>query len=176
MIRALCKRLDKDSWVVVLKALIVFHRCFRDGDPHFIESLRTRSNHIFALRRFTQVAPQGMFHNSTELLSLYWICTLCSGNVYTLFVRKYAKYLEEKVSVLRLIGFQFEQNRDACKNLSDKDSFKRVPKLQSQLNALLNCKVCLLNIFSNTVPLELTNKYFITLDESATHWQKHGYN
>jgi len=59
ILRALCKRLDKESWVVVLKTLIVFHRCFREGDPHFIESLRSRSNAIFALRRFTATAPQG---------------------------------------------------------------------------------------------------------------------
>jgi hypothetical protein len=73
-----------------------------------------------------------------------------AGNVYTLFVRKYAKYLEEKVSVLRLIGLQFEKTRDACKSLPDKEAFKRVPKLQSQLNALLNCKVChVMNMISN---------------------------
>jgi hypothetical protein len=86
-----------------------------------------------------------------------------SGNVYTLLVRKYAKYLEEKVSVLRLVGFQFEKNRDACKDLSDKDAFKRVPKLQSQLNALLNCKMRTQHIGKN---LLLIHTYMLLLKDS----------
>ena len=85
--------------------------------------MKTRSAAIFSLRRFNSTAP--------------------TGNVYTLFVKKYAKYLEEQVSVLRLLGFNFERKRDCCKDMSVADAFKRVPKLQSQLNALLNCKVCL---------------------------------
>eukprot|EP00028_Trichosphaerium_sp_Am-I-7-wt_P001808 CAMPEP_0168528116 /NCGR_PEP_ID=MMETSP0405-20121227/13057_1 /TAXON_ID=498012 /ORGANISM="Trichosphaerium sp, Strain Am-I-7 wt" /LENGTH=405 /DNA_ID=CAMNT_0008551459 /DNA_START=329 /DNA_END=1546 /DNA_ORIENTATION=+ len=63
------------------------------------------------------------------------------GHVITVFIRKYAKYLEEKVSVLRLLGFQFEKQPDACKKLKLDQAFKRIPKLQSQLNALLNCKM-----------------------------------
>lgn len=62
-------------------------------------------------------------------------------NAYTLFVKKYAKYLEEKVSVLRLLNFQFESQKDVCKGIKPPKAFKVVPKLQSQLNALLNCKV-----------------------------------
>lgn len=143
MVRCLYKRLEKDNWSVVLKALMVFHRCFRDGDQYFMESLRAKSSSIFALRRFSAVAPQ--------------------GNVYTLFVRKYAKYLEEKVSVLRLIGIQFEKTRDACKSLPDKEAFKRVPKLQSQLNALLNCKMRAQHVGKN---LLIVSTYMLLLKDS----------
>eukprot|EP01122_Echinamoeba_exundans_P008531 TRINITY_DN2846_c0_g2_i1.p1 TRINITY_DN2846_c0_g2~~TRINITY_DN2846_c0_g2_i1.p1 ORF type:complete len:517 (+),score=153.19 TRINITY_DN2846_c0_g2_i1:82-1632(+) len=143
MVRCLYKRLEKDNWAVVLKALMVFHRCFRDGDQYFMESLRSKSSSIFALRRFSAVAPQ--------------------GNVYTLFVRKYAKYLEEKVSVLRLIGLQFEKTRDACKSLPDKEAFKRVPKLQSQLNALLNCKMRAQHVGKN---LLIVSTYMLLLKDS----------
>lgn len=64
-------------------------------------------------------------------------------HLFTVFVKKYAKYLEEKVSVLRLLGYQFEKNQDAVKNLKGQAVYKVIPKLQSQLNALLNCKVFL---------------------------------
>jgi hypothetical protein len=121
ILRGLCKRLEKDNWVVVLKTLMIFHRIFRDGDVAFVESLRTRSAAVFGLKRFSVTAP--------------------AGSIYTLFVQKYAKYLEENVSVLRLIGFNFERQKDCMKNLDSKEAFKRVPKLQSQLNALLNCKM-----------------------------------
>lgn len=62
-------------------------------------------------------------------------------HIFTVFVKKYAKYLEEKVSVLRLLGFQFENQKDVCNGIKPPRAFKVVPKLQSQLNALLNCKV-----------------------------------
>eukprot|EP01125_Pyxidicula_operculata_P015595 TRINITY_DN5316_c0_g1_i1.p1 TRINITY_DN5316_c0_g1~~TRINITY_DN5316_c0_g1_i1.p1 ORF type:complete len:638 (+),score=225.42 TRINITY_DN5316_c0_g1_i1:24-1916(+) len=121
IIRALEKRLEKANWAVVVKCLMIFHRCFRDGDPALIEQMKPRSQQTFALRVFTQLAPP--------------------NHLYTVFVKKYAKYLEEKVSVLRLLGYQFEKNKDAVKDLKPPKCFKVVPKLQSQLNALLNCKM-----------------------------------
>lgn len=121
IIRALSKRLEKTNWAIVLKALMIFHRAFKDGDPSLIESMKPRSATIFSLRNFNVSAP--------------------ANHLYTIFVTKYAKYLEEKVSVVRLLGYQFEKNKDAVKNLKTPKCFKIVPKLQSQLNALLNCKM-----------------------------------
>lgn len=43
--------------------------------------------------------------------------------------------------MLRLLGYQFEKNQDIAKSVKGQSMFKVVPKLQSQLNALLNCKV-----------------------------------
>ena len=117
----------------MLKALMIFHRCFKNGDPAFMESLKSRSSLIFSLRGFTQLASPSMLFLLIELISL--------DNFFTFFVKKYAKYLEEKLSVLRLLGFQFENQKDVCKNIKPPKAFKVVPKLQSQLNALLNCKV-----------------------------------
>lgn len=121
IIRCLAKRLEKQNYAVVLKCLMIFHRCFRDGDASFIEAMKTRSNQVFALRHFSATAPP--------------------NHMLTVFVKKYAKYLEEKVSVLRLLSFQFEKNKDAVKGLKPPKCFKTIPKLQSQLNALLNCKM-----------------------------------
>lgn len=42
---------------VVIKALMIFHRIFRDGDPAFMEAMKPRSNLIFALRTFSSLAP-----------------------------------------------------------------------------------------------------------------------
>jgi len=121
IVRYLSLRLEKTNWVVVLKALMMYHRCFKDGDPGFIDMMKPRSSQIFSLPVFSSTAP--------------------STHLHTVFVKKYAKYLEEKVSVLRLLGYQFEKNADANKNLKPPKCFKIVPKLQSQLNALLNCKM-----------------------------------
>eukprot|EP01130_Rhizamoeba_saxonica_P007656 TRINITY_DN30_c0_g2_i1.p1 TRINITY_DN30_c0_g2~~TRINITY_DN30_c0_g2_i1.p1 ORF type:complete len:489 (+),score=108.02 TRINITY_DN30_c0_g2_i1:50-1516(+) len=149
IIRALTQRLDKQNWAVVLKSLIIFHRCFREGDSSFIESLKTRSSVIFALRRFSQTAPQ--------------------KHLYTVFVTKYAKYLEEKVSVLRLLGTQFEKDRDACKDLDGiSKAFKLIPKLQSQLNALCNCKMRSNHVGSN--PL-IHRTYYLLIKDSLVLYQ-----
>jgi hypothetical protein len=57
------------------------------------------------------------------------------------FVKKYAKYLEEKVSVVRNLGFEFEKNKNVLKETKIPKAFRIIGKLQSQLNALLNCRV-----------------------------------
>jgi len=121
IIRYLSLRLEKTNWVVVVKSLMMFHRCFKDGDTSFIDMMKPRSSQIFSLPIFSSTAP--------------------STHLHTVFVKKYAKYLEEKVSVLRLLGYQFEKNQNAAKSLKPPKCFKIVPKLQSQLNALLNCKM-----------------------------------
>jgi hypothetical protein len=121
IIRYLSLRLEKANWVIVLKSLMMYHRCFKDGDQSFIDMMKPRSSQIFSLPVFSSTAAPSHLH--------------------TVFVKKYAKYLEEKVSVLRLLGYQFEKNPNAVKNLKVPKCFKIVPKLQSQINALLNCKM-----------------------------------
>jgi len=121
IIRALQQRMEKQNWAVVLKCLMIFHRLFRDGDPGFMETMKTRSGQVFALQRFSAAAH--------------------AQHVYTLFVKKYSKYLEEKCSVFRLLGYQFEKSKSAVEGLKPPSCFKIVPKLQSQMNALLNCKM-----------------------------------
>jgi hypothetical protein len=148
IIRHLSMRLEKNHWAVILKSLMIFHRCFRDGDSSFIDGMRTKSGQIFSLYKFSAVAP--------------------STHVHTVFVKKYAKYLEEKVSVLRLLGFQFEKNQDGVKNLKTPKCFKIVPKLQSQLNALLNCKMRTQNVGTN--PL-IHRTYILLMKDSLLLYQ-----
>jgi hypothetical protein len=120
IIHCLIRRLEKNNFTTLLKVLMIFHKCFREGDPMFMEAMRTRSSSIFALKN---------------------VSFLGADTVYSLLVRKYAKYLEEKVSVLRVIGSQFEKTPDAFKNVTVPIALKQVPKLQSQFNALLNCRL-----------------------------------
>jgi len=148
IIRYLSLRLEKTNWAVVLKALIIFHRCFRDGDSSFIETMKPRSSQIFALQKFSSTAP--------------------ATHLHTVFVKKYAKYLEEKVSVLRLLGFQFEKNTNAVRNLKPPKCFKIVPKLQSQLNALLNCKMRTQHVGQN--PL-IHRTYILIMKDSLILYQ-----
>lgn len=58
-----------------------------------------------------------------------------------MFIRKYAQYLEEKVVVYRELKVEFEKDPDLCKGLSIDESFAKLPKLQRQLDALINCQV-----------------------------------
>lgn len=143
VIKALGKRLDKSHWASVLKALMIFHRIFKDGAPSFIESLKGRAQQLFALRRFSTVAP--------------------ANHIYTVFVKKYAKYLEEKVSVVRNLGFEFEKNKNILKETKIPKAFKIIGKLQSQLNALLNCRIKSQNSNLNAL---ISRCYVLLLNDS----------
>jgi hypothetical protein len=148
IVRYLSLRLEKSNWAIVLKALMIFHRCFRDGDSSFIDNMKPKSSHIFSLQKFSATAP--------------------TTHLHTVFVKKYAKYLEEKVSVLRLLGFQFEKNNNAIKNLKTPKCFKIVPKLQSQLNALLNCKMRTQHVGSNQL---IHRTYILLMKDSLILYQ-----
>jgi len=121
VIDRLHKRIEKKSWIVVIKALSLVHRLYMDGSEMFIDTLKDRSSRFFVLRCF----------------SIY-----NEGGTATTFIKKYAKYLEEKCSVFRSYNFQFEFKRDIFKTLKNPlaSNFKMISKTQSQLNALLNCK------------------------------------
>ncbi|XP_049851057.1 uncharacterized protein LOC126324752 [Schistocerca gregaria] len=131
IISTLGKRLEKNSWHAVLKALIIIHHCFREGSPAFIECLKTRSVQMFNLKQFS-ISP---------LPQVLLSSTITVGHIYSIFVRKYSKHLEEQVSCFCYLGFQFNRKLDCCKNLSIKDSLKYIPEIQCQFNTLLNCKM-----------------------------------
>jgi hypothetical protein len=56
------------------------------------------------------------------------------------FVRKYSQYLEEKVLVYKTLRVEFERNPDVVKSYTLEELFERMPRLQSQLNALINTR------------------------------------
>lgn len=116
----LARRMELPDWIVVLKTLVVFHRLFRDGNPRFVGDLKWKGT-IFPLSRFNDP-------------------TSGEAHVQSVFIRKYALYLEEKVMVFRALRMEFEKDPGLLKGLSIEDSFVRLPKLQRQLDALINCQ------------------------------------
>lgn len=116
----LVERLEIPDWIVVLKTLEVFHRLFRDGNPRFLADLKWKGS-VFNMSRFNDP-------------------TNGEAHAQSVFIRKYAQYLEEKVMVFRSLRMEFDRDPTLLKNLSVEDSFVRLPKLQRQLDALIHCQ------------------------------------
>eukprot|EP00879_Flechtneria_rotunda_P002687 GHRR01002893.1.p1 GENE.GHRR01002893.1~~GHRR01002893.1.p1 ORF type:complete len:728 (+),score=275.11 GHRR01002893.1:55-2184(+) len=92
----LAKRLSNPSWVVVLKALMTFHRLLRECDASFQEQLlrfaeRTGRHHLLALDRFAD-------HTGKDAWD------------YSAWIRVYSAYLDERVDVYRTMRFDPEGN------------------------------------------------------------------
>eukprot|EP01124_Arcella_intermedia_P024640 TRINITY_DN4206_c0_g1_i1.p1 TRINITY_DN4206_c0_g1~~TRINITY_DN4206_c0_g1_i1.p1 ORF type:complete len:460 (-),score=88.73 TRINITY_DN4206_c0_g1_i1:99-1478(-) len=132
IIRHLESRLNKSNWVVVLKCLMVYHRCLSDSNLPFFDMFKPVASDTFALQNFLKVAPP--------------------THIYTIFSQKYAKYLEEKVSVVGIYGLPFESiSSEIFQNTKSPKYFDAVQKLQSELNALLNCKMKSQHVLENTL-------------------------
>lgn len=123
MIGFLARRLESMEWNVVLKVLCVFHRLLRDGHSRFISDLKPKTNIFHYVRRFADSSSEGARQQS-------------------IYIRKYAQYLEEKVLIYKTLNVEFDKNPDVVKSYTIDECIERVPKLQSQLNALINCRTC----------------------------------
>jgi len=121
MINLLAIRLESSSWMVVMKTLNTFHRLLRDGHNTFLDELKHQSKIFNQLKVFSD--------NSTP-----------EAHFQSVFIRKYAQYLEEKVLVFKLLKTEFEKKPDITKTYTVEEAFEKLPRLQSQLNALINCK------------------------------------
>jgi phosphatidylinositol-binding clathrin assembly protein len=121
MIRILSKRLAAPEWTAVLKTLILFHRLLRDGTEHFINELKSESSMFASLQNYTD-------HITAE------------AHDESLFVRKYARFLEEKVEVFKIAQIDFERDPAALKQLGTDELLEKLPWLQSLFNALLNTR------------------------------------
>lgn len=70
----------------------------------------------------------------------------------SIFVRKYSQYLEEKVLVYKILSVEFEKDASITKTYTVDEAFDRIPRLQSQMNALLNCRVSYYHALSHSKP------------------------
>ncbi|XP_051152439.1 putative clathrin assembly protein At5g57200 [Andrographis paniculata] len=134
-IYALSRRLAKTrSWIVAVKALIVFHRMLREGDPSFKEQLIhlvSRKGNVFRISNFKD-----------DSNSLAWDCSA--------WVRAYALFLEERLECLRALHFDIEADRVSkpgapkvkCKiDMSNAQQIlEHLPSLQQLLYRLLCCQ------------------------------------
>lgn len=84
-VSAVSKRLSKTrDWIVALKALMLVHRLFNDGDPVFQEEI------LYATRRGTRLLNMSDFRD--EAHSSSWD--------HSAFVRTYSMYLDQRLELM----------------------------------------------------------------------------
>ncbi|CAG9819361.1 unnamed protein product [Phaedon cochleariae] len=138
----LIERSQNTNWVVVYKALVTVHHMMCYGNERFTQFLAS-SNSTFQLSNFLDKGGvQGILSART-------------GYDMSPFIRRYARYLNEKAISYRTVAFDF------CKVKRGKDDgilrtmhadklLKTVPVLQNQLDALLEFD-CSANDLTNGV-------------------------
>jgi len=138
-----------------MKALEVFHRLLRDGNSQFISDLKYKSA-VFNLRSFKDVSSPEAHYQSV-------------------FINKYGQYLEEKVLVYKMLNVEFEKDPNVTKTFNMDESFEKVPRLQSQVNALLNCRASKNHInnpiivYGFTLLLKDSFKLYRALNDAIIH-------
>lgn len=135
MANCLIERTNNTSWVVVFKALITVHHLMCYGNERFTQYLAS-SNCTFQL---------GSFLDKTGV----------QGYDMSTFIRRYAKYLNEKAMAYRTVAFDFckvKRGKDdgILRTMNAEKLLKTLPSLQSQLDALLEFD-CTANELTNGV-------------------------
>jgi len=115
------KRFETGDWIIVMKTLCVIHRLMRDANPKFMTELKYKSSFFQPLRNFADMSTPEAHHQSV-------------------FIRRYAQYLAEKILVYKVLGVEVEKDPGAIKNIPVKETLEKLPRVQSQLNALLNSR------------------------------------
>eukprot|EP00899_Mesostigma_viride_P017511 jgi/Mesvir1/25761/Mv01938-RA.1 len=129
VIQGIHKRMKgSTSWLVVLKSLIVFHRCMREVDPSFAEQLaRYASKHSNLLN---------MANFKDDSSPDAWD--------YSAWVRTYSLYLEERLECIRSLEFDVENEaasgHSRTREYSTSEILAQLPKLQQLLHRLLGCQ------------------------------------
>ncbi|XP_023222578.1 phosphatidylinositol-binding clathrin assembly protein LAP-like isoform X4 [Centruroides sculpturatus] len=131
----LIERTQHSSWVVVFKALVTVHHLMCYGNERFTQYLAS-SNCTFQLSNFLDKSGVQGYDMST-------------------YIRRYAKYLNEKAVTYRTVAFDFckvkRGKEDGILRTMNTDKLlKTLPILQLQLDALLEFD-CTSNDLSNGV-------------------------
>ncbi|BFZ24815.1 hypothetical protein BsWGS_27853 [Bradybaena similaris] len=129
----LIERTQHTSWVVVFKALVSIHNLMNYGNERFTQYLAS-NNCSFSLSGFIDKGGVQGYDMST-------------------FIRRYAKYLNEKAVSYRVMAFDFckvKRGKDdgLLRTMNTEKLLKTLPVLQQQLDALLEF---------DCAPNELTN-------------------
>ncbi|CAG5122940.1 unnamed protein product, partial [Candidula unifasciata] len=129
----LIERTQHTSWVVVFKALVSIHNLMNYGNERFTQYLAS-NNCSFSLSGFIDKGGVQGYDMST-------------------FIRRYAKYLNEKAISYRVMAFDFckvKRGKDdgLLRTMNTEKLLKTLPVLQQQLDALLEF---------DCAPNELTN-------------------
>ncbi|XP_043218755.1 phosphatidylinositol-binding clathrin assembly protein LAP-like isoform X1 [Amphibalanus amphitrite] len=120
MANLLIERTQNSSWVVVFKSLITVHHLMCYGNERFTQYLAS-SNCNFQL---------GSFLDKT------------GGYDMSTYIRRYAKYLNEKAMSYRAVAFDFckvkrGKEEGTLRSMAAEKLLKTLPVLQNQIDALL---------------------------------------
>ncbi|XP_072933588.1 phosphatidylinositol-binding clathrin assembly protein LAP isoform X2 [Epargyreus clarus] len=131
----LVERTQNTNWVVVYKALITVHHLLAYGNERFTQYLAS-SNSTFQLSNFLDKSG-------------------VQGYDMSPFIRRYAKYLNEKALSYRTVAFDFckvkrGKEEGSLRMMNAEMLLKTLPVLQSQLDALLEFD-CTANDLTNGV-------------------------
>lgn len=142
MANLLMERSQSTSWVVVFKALITTHHVMCYGNERFTQYLAS-SNVSFQLSNFV---------DKTGVQSAVGART---GYDMSPFIRRYAKYLNEKALSYRAVAFDFckvkrGKEEGTLRTMNSENLLKTLPILQNQLDALLEFD-CTANDLTNGV-------------------------
>jgi len=122
----LIERTQNSNWVVVFKALITVHHMMCYGNERFTQYLAS-SNSTFQLSNFLD---KGGVQGARV------------GYDMSPFIRRYAKYLNEKAMSYRTVAFDFckvkrGKEDGVLRTMNAEKLLKTLPALQAQLDALL---------------------------------------
>ncbi|XP_011261218.1 phosphatidylinositol-binding clathrin assembly protein isoform X5 [Camponotus floridanus] len=131
----LIERSQNTNWTVVFKALITVHHMMCYGNERFTQYLAS-SNSTFQLSNFLDKSG-------------------VQGYDMSPFIRRYAKYLNEKALSYRTVAFDFckvkrGKEDGTLRTMNAEKLLKTLPVLQSQLDALLEFD-CTANDLTNGV-------------------------
>ncbi|XP_026827094.1 phosphatidylinositol-binding clathrin assembly protein isoform X3 [Ooceraea biroi] len=135
----LIERSQNTNWTVVFKALITVHHMMCYGNERFTQYLAS-SNSTFQLSNF---------------LDKSGVQGIRVGYDMSPFIRRYAKYLNEKALSYRTVAFDFckvkrGKEDGTLRTMNAEKLLKTLPVLQSQLDALLEFD-CTANDLTNGV-------------------------
>lgn len=142
MANLLIERSQNTSWVVVYKALITTHHLLCYGNERFTQYLAS-SSVSFQLSNFV---------DKTGVQSAVGART---GYDMSPFIRRYARYLNEKALSYRAVAFDFckvkrGKEEGTLRTMNSENLLKTLPTLQNQLDALLEFD-CTANDLTNGV-------------------------
>ncbi|GAB1605611.1 phosphatidylinositol-binding clathrin assembly protein LAP isoform X6 [Argonauta hians] len=136
----LIERTQHGSWVVVFKSLITIQNLMNFGNERFTQYLAS-NNCSFNLNSFLDKsgvqAPQQPIPGSPDFHAIK------QGYDMSTFIRRYAKYLNEKAISYRLMAFDFckiKRGKDdgTLRTMNAEKLLKTLPVLQKQMDALLD--------------------------------------
>ncbi|XP_022127245.2 phosphatidylinositol-binding clathrin assembly protein LAP isoform X5 [Pieris rapae] len=131
----LVERTQNTNWVVVYKALLTVHHLLAYGNERFTQYLAS-SNSTFQLSNFLDKSG-------------------VQGYDMSPFIRRYARYLNEKALSYRTVAFDFckvkrGKEEGSLRMMNAEELLKTLPVLQAQLDALLEFD-CTANDLTNGV-------------------------